>query len=56
MDDYRGTIWLSNINTMLGTLLLGSCALAAGLVMWQAAYGTNPFEHVLLSGIYHVDR
>lgn len=52
MDDYRSTIWLSDVNTMLGTLLLGSCALAAGLVIWQAAFGTNPFERVLLSSIY----
>jgi len=55
MDDYRSAIWLSNVNTMLGSLLLGACALAAGLVIWQAAFGTNPFERVLLSSIYQVD-
>lgn len=54
MDDYRSAIWLSDVNTMLGALLLGACALAAGLVIWQAAFGVNPFEQVLLSSVYEV--
>ncbi len=55
IDDYRQTLWLSDINTVLGSLLLAACALAAGLVIWQAAFGTNPFERVLLSSVYEVN-
>ncbi|MBX4192129.1 hypothetical protein KW798_01450 [Candidatus Parcubacteria bacterium] len=43
------------VSTILGTLLLGSVALWAGVTIWQTATGTNPvtkaFAAVLTSSL-----
>jgi hypothetical protein len=41
-DPIRGSIWMSNVNTVLGTMLLASCALGASLLIIHSAYGVNP--------------
>jgi hypothetical protein len=49
MINYRQSIWLSNIHTILGSVLLISWALACALLMWNAASGENPLADALTS-------
>lgn len=42
-----------NISTMLGSLLLGSVALWAGITIWQTATGTNPITKAFAAVLVH---
>ncbi len=42
IDPIRGSILQSHINSVLGSLLLASCALWAVVVIVQTAWGVNP--------------
>lgn len=52
IDPIRGSIWRSNINSWLGSLFLASVALLAGIIMWQAASGTNPLVGAFEATVY----
>jgi len=52
MDDFKHEILLSNVNTLLGTIFVASFAFGAGLLIWNAAFGTNPLEKALYAEIY----
>lgn len=39
----------SNINTYLGLALIASFTLGCGLILWHAAFGSNPIVNLLLS-------
>ncbi len=51
IEPIRGSIWKSNVNTFLGTLLLATFALWASLVMWRAAFGENPLANAFSAAI-----
>ena len=38
-----------NVNLFLSLLFIASFSLACGLILWHAAFGTNPVEKILLS-------
>ena len=40
----KGDILKARVNTFIGTLLLGSVALAAALIIWKVGHGENPLE------------
>ena len=51
IDPIRGSIWQSNINSTLGSLLLASCALWAAVVIVQTAWHINPVTSVFAAVI-----
>ena len=42
IDPIKGSILKSHVNSILGSLLLGSCALWAGMAIIQTAWLINP--------------
>jgi len=40
----KSSIWKSRVNSGIGIMFLGTCALWAGLVIVRAAWGVNPVE------------
>jgi len=53
IDPIRVSIWKTNINLVLGTLLLASVALWAATVMIRAAYGINPVANAFAMVVTH---
>ncbi len=45
LDPIRGSVWKSRVNSVIGLMFVGSCAIWAGLVIVQAAWGTNPLAN-----------
>lgn len=45
IDPIRVSVWKTNVNLVLGTLLLATVALWAATVMIRAAWGINPVEN-----------
>ena len=44
----KGDILKARVNTFIGTLLLGSVALAASLIIWKVAHDENPLEKAFI--------
>jgi hypothetical protein len=45
----RGSVWKSRVNSFIGFMFVGSCAIWAGLVIVQAAWGTNPLANAFIA-------
>ena len=52
MIDYKQTILQSRINTIIGSLLIGSWSLGCGLILWQASFDQNPIANAFAKAIY----
>jgi len=52
IDPIRESIWRSNVNSWLGTLFLGSVALFASIVIWEAGFGANPLVQAFEATVY----
>jgi hypothetical protein len=52
-DPIRQSIWRSNIHFVLGTLLLSSVGLWAGLAIIQTAWHVNPISQAFASSVEH---
>ena len=53
MIDYKQTILQSRINTIIGSLLIGSWSLGCGLLLWQASFDPNPTGKAVAKVIYN---
>ena len=49
----KGSLFTERVNSWLGTLFLGSCALWAALFVWNVAAGNNPLDHAIAAAIEH---
>ena len=47
----RISIWKLRVNTFIGSLFLGTCALWAALIMIQASWGANPVANAFANVI-----
>lgn len=52
LDPIGTSVLRSNINSYLGMLLVGACALFAGIYILQAAFGYNPIVHAFETTVY----
>jgi hypothetical protein len=43
----RGNVLMAPINSILGTMFLGTCALWAAMFMWTLKTGTDPFSRIV---------
>lgn len=50
---YQRNTLRAHVNTFLGTLLLSTVALWAGLTIWHAATGTNFVVHAFTKVVEH---
>ena len=53
MIDYKQAILQSRINTIIGSLLIGSWSLGCGLLLWQASFDQNPIANAFAKVIYN---
>jgi hypothetical protein len=49
--ELRGSIWKSRVNSLIGSLFLGACALWAAIFMIELAWGVNPLAKAFASAI-----
>ncbi|MDE2071346.1 MAG: hypothetical protein KGI70_01265 [Patescibacteria group bacterium] len=49
----EGSLLKERVNVWLGSLFLGSWALAASLMIWHAATGSNPISDAMAKAIIH---
>lgn len=49
----RESIWRSDVNTALGMLFIGSCALWAGLAIIEASWHVNPLSTAFAKALDH---
>ena len=53
MVDFKQTIFQSHINTIIGSLLIGSWSLGCGLLLWHASFDQNPLANAFAKAIYN---
>ena len=47
----KGSLFNQRVNTLLGTIFLGTVALWAMMFVWNVAEGSNPIERGLTSAL-----
>ncbi|HVZ76278.1 MAG TPA: hypothetical protein VG934_03375 [Candidatus Paceibacterota bacterium] len=47
----RGSIWKSSVNSFIGSVFLGVCALWAIIVICQASWGVNPVAQAFTNAV-----
>ena len=52
MIDYRQSVLKNRVNTIVGSLLIGSWSLGCGLILWQASFDQNPIADAFAQVIY----
>jgi hypothetical protein len=45
----QGNILLERVNSIVGCLFLGTCALWAAVFVWNVTTGSNPIDHAIIS-------
>jgi hypothetical protein len=48
----RDSIWKSRVNSLIGSIFLGSVALWAALLIVEASWGTNPLATAFEKAVY----
>jgi len=43
----RGSLLTERVNTLLGSVFLGTCALWAALFIWNVTSGSNPLDKAI---------
>ncbi len=52
MINLKQAVFRSRINTIIGSLFIGSWSLGCGLILWQASFDQNPVANVFAKVIY----
>lgn len=47
----QGNIFREPVNSFIGAVFLGTCALWAALFMWNVSTGSNPLDRAILAAI-----
>lgn len=47
----RRSLFNERVNTFLGVIFLGTCALWAALFVWNISTGSNPINHAFAAAI-----
>ena len=53
MINFKQAVFQSRINTIIGSLFIGSWALGCGLILWQASFDQNPLANTIVEVLYN---
>jgi hypothetical protein len=47
-----GNIFEQPVNSLIGSIFLGTCALWGAIFVWNVTTGSNPIDHVIASVMF----
>ena len=47
----KGSLFKERVNTWLGIVFIGTCALWASMFIWNISSGDNPIDHTIAAAI-----
>ena len=53
MINFKQAVFQSRINTIIGSLFIGSWSLGCGLILWQASFDQNPIANTFVEVLYN---